>query len=307
MAILDFYKDYPDEESCKLKFKRVRDKEGVTCKKCGCREHYWKRDKWSYECKECRFRTSLRSGTVMQSSKLPFQYWFIAMHLLTSTKKSFSAKEMQRQLKHKRYEPIWSMMHKIRSVMGLRDDSYQLTESIELDEGFFETVDPGRDKDEPKKRGRGSQKQTTVLVMIESRHNPENQNGHRPSKKVKYLKMKVIENLRSATINQEVESGVEPGTKVDTDDYPSYKKISKTINHTAHKVNAANINKVLPWVHKAISNAKRLLLDIHHRIDGDFLENYLNEFCYKFNRRYFGGATMERLLIAGVNHRWDEL
>lgn len=307
MAILDFYKEYPDEQSCRLKFKAVRDKQGVTCKKCGCTEHYWKGDKWSYECKKCRFRTSLRSGTVMQSSKLPFQYWFIAMHLLTATKKSFSAKEVQRQLKHKRYEPIWAMMHKIRSVMGLRDDTCLLTEAIELDEGFFETVDPDRDRDEPKKRGRGSQKQTTVLVMVESKHDPDNRNRHRPDKKVKYLKMKVIENLRSETINQEIETGVEAGTKVDTDDYPSYRQISTAVEHTPHKVGAANVNKVLPWVHKAISNAKRLLLDVHHRIDGDFLENYLNEFCYKFNRRYFGGATMERLLIAGASHRWNEL
>ncbi len=307
MAILDFYKDYPNEESCKLKFKEVRDKQGVICKKCGNKEHYWKQDKWSYECKKCRFRTSLRSGTVMHASKLSFQYWFIAIHLLSSTKKSFSAKEIQRQLGHKRYEPIWAMMHKIRSVMGLRDDTYQLTDTIELDEGFFETVDRDKDKDEPNKRGRGSQKQTKVLVMIESKHNPENINKNRPDKKVKYLKMKVIENLRAETINQELESSVKPDTNVATDDYSSYKKISKTINHTPHKVNKVNVNKVLPWVHKAISNAKRLLLDVHHRIDDDFLQNYLNEFCYKFNRRYFGEKTMERLLIAGVKHQWNQL
>lgn len=307
MAILDFYKDYPDENSCKLKFKEIRDNEGVICKKCGNKEHYWKQDKWSYECKKCRFRTSLRSGTVMHSSKLSFQYWFIAMHLLTSTKKSFSAKELQRQLGHKRYEPIWAMMHKIRSVMGLRDDTYQLTDTIELDEGFFETVNRDKDKEEPNKRGRGSQKQAKVLVMVESKHNPENINKNRPDKSVKYLKMKVIENLRAETINQELESSVKPDTNVDTDDYPSYKKISKTVNHTPHKVNKANVNKVLPWVHKAISNAKRLLLDVHHRIDDDFLQNYLNEFCYKFNRRYFGEKTMERLLIAGVKHQWNQL
>ena len=307
MRILDFYKEYPDENSCRLKFKAVRDKEGVICKKCGCAEHYWKKDKWSYECKKCRFRTSLRSGTVMQSSNLPFQYWFIAMHLLTATKKSFSAKEMQRQLGHKRYEPIWAMMHKIRSVMGLRDDGYQLTESIELDEGFFETVDRDRDKEEPNKRGRGSQKQSTVLVMVESKENKENQNKHRPSKKVKYLKMKVIGDLRSETLNREIEAGVAVGTEAVTDDYSSYKQITKQVDHTACKVGKANVDKVLPWVHKAISNVKRLLLDVHHRIDDDFLQNYLNEFCYKFNRRYFEDKTMERLLIAGATHRWNEL
>jgi transposase-like protein len=307
MNILDFYKEYPDELSCKLKFKAIRDKEGVICKKCNSKDHYWKNDKWSYECKQCKYRTSLRSGTVMQSSKLPYQYWFIAMHLLTATKKSFSAKEIQRQLKHKRYEPIWLMMHKIRSVMGLRDDEYQLSKSIEIDEGFFETVNRDLPKDEVNKRGRGSQKQTTVLVMIQSEENTENKNKNRPDKKVGYLKMKVLHNLKSATINQKIEQGVALNTAVVTDNYSSYKKVSSTISHTAHKVDKTNVNKVLPWVHTAISNAKRLLLDVHHRIDDDFLQNYLNEFCYKFNRRYFEDKTMERLIIAGVNHRWNKL
>jgi len=283
MRILDFYKDYPDELSCKLKFKEIRDREGITCKKCGGSAHYWKKDKWCYECKKCKFRTSLRSGTVMQSSKLSFQYWFIAMHLVTSTKKSFSAKEMQRQLGHKRYD--W----------------------IELDEGFFETVNIHRNKEEKTKRGRGSQKQTKVLVMVESEPNDKNDNPHRPNKKVGYLKMKVIENLESQTLNQEIEKHIKEGTNSVSDDYSSYKKITSKINNKPRKVTKKNVNTILPWVHKAISNAKRLFLDVHHRIDDDFLQNYLNEFCYKFNRRYFGDKTMERLIIAAVNHQWNEL
>jgi len=64
------------------------------------------------------------------------------MHLLTSTKTSFSAKEVQRQLSHKRYEPIWGMLHKLRQAKGKRDEQYQLSGSIELDEWFFSTERP---------------------------------------------------------------------------------------------------------------------------------------------------------------------
>ncbi|MFT6726884.1 MAG: hypothetical protein ACJAV7_001334 [Flavobacteriales bacterium] len=63
---------------------------------------------------------------MLEYSKLPFRYWFIAMHLISPTKKGFSSLEMQHQIGHKRYEPIWAMMHKIRSVMGKRDEKYQL-------------------------------------------------------------------------------------------------------------------------------------------------------------------------------------
>ncbi|MBP8945805.1 MAG: IS1595 family transposase [Paludibacteraceae bacterium] len=95
-------------------------------------------------------------GTVMENSKLPFMYWYIAMHLLTSTKKSFSAAELQRQLGHKRYQPIWEMECKLRDVMGKRDNLYQLTDEVELDNAFITTLIPEEEKDKPLKRGVGS-------------------------------------------------------------------------------------------------------------------------------------------------------
>jgi hypothetical protein len=104
----------------------------------------------------------------MHKSKLPFRHWFIAMHLLTSTRKSFSFKELQRQLGHKRYHPIWQMAHKLRGAMGNREGGYVLGGRIALDEGYFSTEVPQEEKDKPLKRGRGSQKKTKVLVMAES-------------------------------------------------------------------------------------------------------------------------------------------
>ncbi len=158
MKLIEFTKHFPDEQSCREAFKSYRLKKGITCNKCGNTSHYWKKNREQWECKKCQHRTTLKSGTVMHGSKLSFQYWFIAMHLITSTKKSFSTKEIQRQLGHKRYEPIWAMVHKLRSVMGLRDEAYQLNEEIELDEGFFDTISITRDKPEPLKRERGSQR-----------------------------------------------------------------------------------------------------------------------------------------------------
>ena len=103
----------------------------------------------------------------MHGSKLPLMYWFTAMHLITATKKTISAAEMQRQLGHKRYQPIWEMMHKLRSVMGQRDDRYKLSGTIELDEGYFTIANP-LDEGEDLKSGIGSQRQSKVLVMVES-------------------------------------------------------------------------------------------------------------------------------------------
>jgi hypothetical protein len=79
-----------------------------------------------------------------------------------------------------------------------------------------------------------------------------------------------------------------------SDKSTSYIDISKFIEvHVTEKSSKETTSKTLPWVHIAISNAKRTLLGIYHKIKGKYLQLYLDEFCYKLNRRYFG----ERWLI----------
>ncbi len=73
---------------------------------------------------DCKREMQLRSGTVMQGSHLPVRDWFAAMFLLTATKRAISAKEIQRQIGRKRYQPVWEMVHKLRDVMGERDGGY---------------------------------------------------------------------------------------------------------------------------------------------------------------------------------------
>jgi hypothetical protein len=303
MKIIDFVKEFPDEESCKAKFKAFREEVGVVCIHCGGREHYWKSDKECYECKHCGYRQGLKTNTVMHKSKLPFRYWFIAMHLLTATKKSFSAKELQRQLGHKRYHPIWSMLHKLRAAMGTRDGEYVLAGRIELDEGYFSTETPAAAKSEPLKRGRGSQRKSKVLVMAESEMVENPQAGKKP-RRVGYLKMKVIDNLQKETINQQVRLLAANVTAVDTDASNSYVDLKDFVGeHHAQVIPKEKTGEILPWVHIAISNAKRQILNTFHDIKPEFLQNYLDEFCYKFNRRYFGQALFARLLIACVSYK----
>ena len=172
MNLSAFFQKFPDESSCIEAFKKKRLEQGVTCKKCQHQEHYFRKSDLKFECKKCKSRVSLRSGTVMEQSNLPLRYWMICIQLMTLSKKSFSALEMQRMIGHKRYEPIWYMMHKIRRVMGKRDEKYQLKGCLEFDEGFFERVDNKEDINDRKesltknKRGRGSQRQAKVWVRL---------------------------------------------------------------------------------------------------------------------------------------------
>ena len=305
MKLFEFEKHFPDEESCRERFRQQRIREGVVCPNCGCVHHYWKSDKQMFQCKECGCRQSLRSHTVMHGSKLPFRYWFVAMHLLTATKHSFSAAEIQRQLGHRRYQPIWELVHKLRSIMGKRDDKYTLRGNIEIDEGFFTTEIPADEKEQPLKRGAGSQAKTKVLVIAESTEVENPKKGRKP-KSVGHIKMVVIPDQKASTIDAIASQVIDPASCLVSDDTKSHVHFKDMFTeHKSLVVDPKDIGKVLPWVHIAISNAKTLFADLYHGVKREFLQEYLNEFCYKFNRRYFGGDLFDRLLMIGASYRSD--
>ena len=124
MNLLDFYRQYPDEASCEEALRRFREHHGLYCSQCGGLRLSWNPSHKSWTCMDCKHEMQLRSGTVMQGSHLPVRDWFAAMFLLTATKRAISAKEIQRQIGRKRYQPVWEMVHKLRDVMGKRDGGY---------------------------------------------------------------------------------------------------------------------------------------------------------------------------------------
>ena len=166
MNLFSFTAHFGTEDDCREHFKLERDKIGLTCK-CGSTEHFWIKSRLSYECKKCRSRTSLKSGTIMENSNLSFLIWYKTMFLMSVTKKGFSAKEIQKQLGLKRYEPVWAMVHKLRKAMGNRDAKYTLEGMIEFDEAYF-TVESSEIEQEKGIRGKGAVGKQNVAMMAES-------------------------------------------------------------------------------------------------------------------------------------------
>ena len=299
MNLFSFTANFGSEEACRFHFKYERDKIGITCSKCGCTEHYWIKSRWSYECKSCRSRTSLRSGTIMQNSNLPFLVWYKAMFLLSATKKGFSSKEIQKQLGIKRYEPVWAMIHKLRKAMGNRDAKYTLEGMIEMDEGYF-TVESSELEKIKGGRGRGAAGKTNVAILAESTPLEELETGKKSSH-CRYFKAKVLATHEKEEINEVVFDSLDEKCIVFSDKSTSYVDISDFIElHITEKSDNQTTKETLRWVHITISNAKRSFLGNYHKIKGKYLQLYLNEFVYKLNRRYFGEKIFDRLVIANI-------
>jgi ribosomal protein L37AE/L43A/transposase-like protein len=314
MNLFDFNKRFPDEASCEAYLKLKREEEGIVCPNCHEAKHYWLESKKLWKCSNCGKWTNLKAGTMMERTKVDLKIWFEVIHLMTSTKKAFSALEMQRQVGSKFYEPIWYMMQKIRITMGKRDARYRLQGNIEIDDAFFETVElPAKDVLGNQiaealaavKRGRGSEKQSKVLVMVESKPNPKQTNPHKKNRILGFAKMIVVDDLSSTGINYTVKESISPSSIVISDGYRGYSGLSEIVEeHNAMVVPQKEAHIKLPWVHSVISNSKRNLLGVHHSIGKAFLQNYLNEFTYKLNRRNFESDLFDRMIVAGANDTW---
>ena len=192
---------------------------------------------------------------------------------------------------------------------------------IEIDDAFFETVDLPKEmllggiitereiesfaRGGMLTRGRGSERQSKVLVMVESTPNPKQENPHKKNRIMGFAKMIVMDDLSGTGINYVVKESMSPSSIVISDGYRGFSGLSEIVEkHNAMVVPQKEAHIKLPWVHAVISNAKRNLLGVHHSIGKGFLQNYLNEFVYKLNRRTFESDLFDRMIVAGAHDTW---
>jgi hypothetical protein len=309
MELNDFFNKFADEQSCRAFFKQQREVKGLVCRQCGSVCHYWIEKETRWRCKGCKQPMGHKSGTVMENSNLSYRIWLWALYLMSLTKKGFSALEMQRLIGHKRYEPIWLLMQKIRISMGNRDSTYALDGFIEMDEGFFEGQRKKNDEGFIVKPVKELDRQVKAIIAVSTTPvSIDKQKPYRLTTKAGYLKMNVVTSLNKIEVTYEAQKMIKKSATVMTDGKRCYRGLQDIckIHKEVIVKDKTEVSKVFPWVHIAISNAKKKLLGLHHQIKDTYMQNYLSEFCYKFNRRYFGQKLFDRLLVATLSGAWYE-
>ena len=123
---------YKNEEMAVEAFKDYRIRRGIVCKKCGGSHHYWLSSKHQFQCKSCKFRTTLQSGTLLEGSKLPISYFFIALHLLIKNNNAVSIEEFQQKTGHKYSEPLYDFLKKIKLYLNTNDRNSILIDFFEV-------------------------------------------------------------------------------------------------------------------------------------------------------------------------------
>jgi len=156
-SLIGFQSDFPNDEACAGHPVKFRWPDGFVCPKCNHRED-WYLPKGLYDCKACRFQTSITSGTIFHKTRVPLLRWYWLIYHMAMAKVGVSVFEMQRIPEIGCYETAWLMAHKIRKAMAERDAMYSLAGLVEMDESFF-----GPAGELP---GQGSENKCVVLCAV---------------------------------------------------------------------------------------------------------------------------------------------
>ena len=228
---------------------------------------------------------STTTGTIFDRTRTSLREWFVALFLVAADKRGLSALFLSEQI-GVHYETAWAMLQRIRHAMAARDAQYKLPAYVEMDETFIGAPTEG------KKRGRGTEK-TPVLVAVS--FNPAKDG----KEYIGFAKMRAVKHVDSDTILRFANDVVEPGATVRTDGLSVYPALEQHgFPHDANPVRKQKAHVILPHVHMYISNLRSFVMGTHHGLDETHLQQYLDEFCWRFNRRKCYHEMFDRLLLA---------
>jgi len=285
LSLVGFSRRYNSKEECEKKLFGIKWPNGFICPRCGCREYYAISTRHTLECKECKHQTSLTAGTILHKTRTDLVFWFWIIYLVCSDKRGVSASFISNHLQLS-YKTAWLILHKIRKAMQDRDSLYKLTGMIEMDETFIGSPSEGNNK-----RGRGSEK-AKVVIEVSIKNDS-----------VFYANMNIVESVNKENIKGLLRNNVGKDQIIKTDGWKAY-NVCKELGH-AHIVSVISktkekAHKLFKWVHILAENVKAFIEGTYHGIGKKHLQSYLNEFCYRFNRRFLGNQIFNRLLKAAV-------
>ena len=211
------------------------------------------------------------AGTIFQDSKLPLTVWFRAMWQVTSQKNGMSALGLQRVLGLGSYKTAWAMLHKLRRAM-VRPGRERLRGIVEVDETYWGGEEEGV-------RGRGAVEKALIAVAAEVA-------SGRP-KAIGRIRLRCIPDTNRATLHAFIGQAIEPGSTVVTDGLQAYRELKGYVHdRQVQQRQPADAEHLLPRVHRVASLLKRWLLGTHQGAIGhEHLNDYLDEFTFRFNRR----------------------
>ncbi len=280
MSVAQWEKAFPDERACDDFLIAHRWPDGVRCPRCGSDKAYpLKTMELKWECPECReggaYRFSHLVGTIFENTKVDLRQWFRVIHMMLTSKKGISARQVHRFMGFGSLKTAWYMCHRVRAA--LQDEEFkQLMGIVEVDETFIGGKNKNRHRN---KRGGGTgggtgSGKTPVIGAVSRKGN---------------VVAKVIAHTDTATYDRFVREAV--STEVSllaTDEHSAYRLLGNQYFHryVSHEkgqyvIGAVHTNTIEGFW----SMLKRSIIGVHHNVSRKYLPLYVAERSFVYNNR----------------------
>jgi transposase-like protein len=276
-TLKDFQQMFPDDATCLEWLKNQLYPDGIYCIKCeAVTKHHRVVSRPSYSCDRCGHHVHPTAETIFHKSPTPLTTWFYATYLMAQTRCGISAKQIQRET-GVTYKTAWRMFKQIRSMLDENKPLGGRGRGVEMDEAYF----GGKRKNGGGRRLRtdkGEQYKTVVLGIAERKGR---------------IIATTAPDAKSATLLSTVREFILPKSTVFTDDYQCYDGVSRITErgYTHKRINHSEKVYVMGDIHTNTvegfwSLVKRGISGVYHQVGSHYLQSYLNEYTFRYNRRF---------------------
>ncbi|HZU79009.1 MAG TPA: IS1595 family transposase [Acidimicrobiales bacterium] len=305
-SLMEFTRDFPDDETCLRWLWTTRyapDGEHAHCPRCDATRAFHryetKQQRQSWTCTSCSLHIHPTAGTIFHKSSTALHLWFYAMYLMTSTRCGISAKQLEREL-GVTYKTAWRMFTLIRNELMGQEADPPLTGEIEMDEMYVggkpRQSDRARWSAEAQKHGELAPAVRRSLAQKWSDETKTQVWG--AVERGGRVQAHIIPSRRQPTIMAHVVRSVDPDAVVYTDSAHAYGVLRQehhTVDHHSRVYVSGDVHT--QTIDGFWSLVKRGISGTHHAVSPKWLQGYLNEYVWRYNRRDSGRAMFLALIL----------
>ena len=250
------------------------------CERCQNQKYCKGTLRQTRQCTKCGYQATPTSGTLFHKVKFPLLKAFYIVYFMSTNKKGISSTELSRKL-DLRQKTCWSFRTKVSKAMK-RSEKYPMDGQVEVDEFVVGQQEEGV-------VGRKNDKKKTVIIAIQ-----------KEAKGVKRMYARVIGNCSNAKFKPFFGEHISKNAQIKTDGWSGYTPFKKEYPNFVQEPSGKKGGN-FGEMHRCIMMLKAWLRGMHHSVQ--HLQNYLDEYCYRFNRSTMNGAIFDNLLLRTVQHQ----